>query len=341
MDPIILPVKETVEFRSWHVPAASRSGSEHSVTVPVRARQMPRLARSAEGSIQARATLCRAGSKDPGIKPLVPTHCNAATFTLPRCESSCRAGRCAGGRAAGFARSRSPARRLLPPRATPQSTHPLHASDWIDAAIRRAGVGRICRAAARVHRRVWDGRTDNEEGKKEFGGRVVALRSYCIFGSFFRNLGLRIRCRFASVLRRATLHASPQLAYVSRGNVPAGWRLSWWCVPTSARQRRPERPGRCAVRLCLPAPRLSYFVTDGDGKWLAISAAFAYPFRLATSVESNSPYLGASPQPWNVLVNFHGAGRRAFPKKPAWGPAGRSPYTRQTPRPVTPSCRAT
>lgn len=92
MDPIILPVKETVEFRSWHVPAASRSGSEHSVTVPVRARQMPRLARSAEGSIQARATLCRAGSKDPGIKPLVPTHCNAATFTLPRCESSCRRG---------------------------------------------------------------------------------------------------------------------------------------------------------------------------------------------------------------------------------------------------------
>lgn len=103
------------------------------------------------------------------------------------------------------------------------------------------------------------GRTDNEEGKKEFGGRVVALRSYCIFGSFFRNLGLRrIRCRFTSVLRRATLHASPQLAYVSRGNVPAGWRLSWWCVPTSASQRRPERPGRCAVRLCLPAPRLSY-----------------------------------------------------------------------------------
>lgn len=233
------------------------------------------------------------------------------------------------------------ARRLLPPRATPQSTHPLHASDWIDAAIRRAGVGRICRAAARVHRRVWDGRTDNEEGKKEFGGRVVALRSYCIFGSFFRNLGLRIRCRFASVLRRATLHASPQLAYVSRGNVPAGWRLSWWCVPTSARQRRPERPGRCAVRLCLPAPRLSYFVTDGDGKWLAISAAFAYPFRLATSVESNSPYLGASPQPWNVLVNFHGAGRRAFPNKTCMGAGGRSPYTRQTPRPVTPSCRAT
>jgi hypothetical protein len=37
MDPIILPVKEKVEFRSWHVPAASRS--EHSV--PVRARQMP------------------------------------------------------------------------------------------------------------------------------------------------------------------------------------------------------------------------------------------------------------------------------------------------------------
>jgi hypothetical protein len=75
---------------------------------------------------------------------------------------------------------------------------------------------------------------------------------------------------------------------------------------------------RCACA-CRP-PAFLTFVTDGDGKWLAISAAFAYPFRLATSVESNSPYLGASPQPWNVLVNFHGAGRRAFPKKPAWGP---------------------
>lgn len=128
---------------------------------------MPRLARSAEGSNYPCHALCRAGSKYPGIKPLVPTHCNAATFTLPRCESSCRAGRCAGGRAAGFARSRSPARRLLPPRATPQSTHPLHASDWIDAAIRRAGVGRICRAAAGVHRRVWDGRTDGQRGGEE------------------------------------------------------------------------------------------------------------------------------------------------------------------------------
>lgn len=154
---------------------------------------------------------------------------------------------------------------------------PFGAPEWAGYAAPRRGCTGECGT---------DGRTDNEEGKKEFGGRVVALRSYCIFGSFFRNLGLRIRCRFASVLRRATLHASPQLAYVSRGNVPAGWRLSWWCVPTSARQRRPERPGRCAVRLCLPAPRLSYFVTDGDGKWLAISAAFAYPFRLATSVES-------------------------------------------------------
>lgn len=200
MDPIILPVKETVEFRSWHVPAASRSGSEHSVTVPVRARQMPRLARSAEGSIQARATLCRAGSKDPGIKPLVPTHCNAATFTLPRCESSCRAGRCAGGRAAGFARSRSPARRLLPPRA---STHPLHASEWMPpfgapewagyAAPRRGCTGE-CGT---------DGRTDNEEGKKEFGGRVVALRSYCIFGSFFRNL-LGLRCQLQQPGRRSS-----------------------------------------------------------------------------------------------------------------------------------------
>lgn len=136
--------------------------------VPVRARQMPRLARSAEGSNYPSHALCRAGSKYPGIKPLVPTHCNAATFTLPRCESSCRAGRCAGGRAAGFARSRSPARRLLPPRATPQSTHPLHASDWIDAAIRRAGVGRICRAAARVHGAPASvGRTDGQRGGEE------------------------------------------------------------------------------------------------------------------------------------------------------------------------------
>jgi hypothetical protein len=105
-----------------------------------------------------------------------------------------------GGGAAGFARSRSPARRLLPPRA---STHPLHASEWMPpfgapewagyAAPRRGCTGE-CGT---------DGRTDNEEGKKEFGGRVVALRSYCIFGSFFRNL-LGLRCQLQQPGRRSS-----------------------------------------------------------------------------------------------------------------------------------------
>lgn len=54
--------------------------------------------------------------------------------------------------------------------AAPSSSARVHASsarERVDAAIRRAGVGRICRAAARVHRRVWDGRTDGQRGGEE------------------------------------------------------------------------------------------------------------------------------------------------------------------------------